>query len=309
LAHGQPAPSSPTQQDEQHRTELYKQGVDAAAAGRWAEAKERFAAALAIRSSAKVVFSLAEAEEQLGQLGAASRHYDRALDSARAAGETDVVSAAANAIAALEPRVPKLRVVVSGASWVASPMVTIDGEPAPAGALVAVDAGRHRVMVTAPGMRDALKTVDIGERERLDVPVSLEEAAAAGAPTSSPGGDQANASEGTEFPWRVVGLAAGGAGIAALGVGSYFGLLAKSKNDQSNSSGCTPNNDCSGSAAAIRRDAISAANTSTVFFVVGGVLLAGGVALWFLAPSQSNHVGVGVAPVARGGQIAVKASW
>src|SRR5262245_52494001 len=49
------------------RKALYREGVDAAASGRWAEAKDLFNKVLAIRASPKVFFSLAQAEEQLGQ--------------------------------------------------------------------------------------------------------------------------------------------------------------------------------------------------------------------------------------------------
>jgi hypothetical protein len=98
--------------------------------------------------------------------------------------------------------------------------------------------------------------------------------------------------------------------VIGLGVGAAFGLVAKSKNDQSNSSGCAGDN-CTASAASVRRDALSAANVSTVMFVVGGVLAAGGVALWLVAPSGDGGGGVSATPVALagGGAVVLGGRW
>jgi len=107
-----------------------------------------------------------------------------------------------------------------------------------------------------------------------------------------------------------VGLVTAGVGVVGLGVGTAFGLVAKSKNDASNSSGCNGNN-CTSQAAATRRDALSAANVSTVAFVAGGVLAASGVVLWLAAPKGDADQGVGVTPVAlgAGGGIQVTGGW
>jgi hypothetical protein len=299
--------------EEARRTALYKEGFDAASAGRWAEARDQFAAALAIRSSPKVLFSLAQAEEQLGQLTAAGRDYGLALDGAKAAGESDVASAAQSARAALEPRVPTVRIVAQGAP---AATAKLDDQPVAVGTPVPVDPGTHRLVVSAPGMRDAQATVAISERQRLDVPVRLDaagsDATSAPASPSGPAGDAAPgpvAAHGA-FPWRTVGLVAAGAGIVTLGVGTYFGIEAKSKNDQSNNSGCNGDS-CTGTAAQTRRDAISAGNTSTVLFVAGGVLAAGGIVLWLVAPSSEGSSGVSVTPVAlgAGGGLTLAGRW
>jgi serine/threonine-protein kinase len=112
-------------------------------------------------------------------------------------------------------------------------------------------------------------------------------------------------------PWRTVGIVAAGAGVVALGIGSYFGLEARSKNDQSYAAGGCIGDDCTPGAASIRRDAIAAGNTSTGFFVAGAVLAAGGIALWVLAPSSRTSGGVALTPVAmdRGGGLSVGGGW
>jgi hypothetical protein len=309
------APSS----EEDKRTTLYHQGFDAATAGRWADARDRFAATLAIRPSAKAFFSLAQAEEQLGELGTAARDYGRAVDAAKIANEGEVVSAAQHALSALDPRVPKVRVVVSGASGANA---TLDGQPIAVNALVAVDPGSHRVVVTAPGMRDAHASLAISEQQRLDIPIRLEAndqlVHDAAPPPAPPGPPPASASASPApdmhasgaFAWRTVGLVTAAVGAVGLGVGTYFGIDAKIKLDQSNSSGCN-GNDCSVSAASTRREAISAGNTSTALLVVGSALVATGVVLWVLAPSEPGGSGVSVTPVALGpgGGLSFHGQW
>jgi len=94
----------------------------------------------------------------------------------------------------------------------------------------------------------------------------------------------------------------------ALGIGTAFALSAKSKNDQSNSSGCT-GNACTDSAYAMRRDALSAASASTVSFIVGGLLAAGGVTLWLVAPRHDAALQVSPTASANGLGIRVEAVW
>lgn len=74
-----PAPVGSEERSEDWRTELYREGVAAATAGLWTEARDRFRQTLAIRSSPKVLFSLAQAEEQLGQVASAQADYGLSL--------------------------------------------------------------------------------------------------------------------------------------------------------------------------------------------------------------------------------------
>ncbi len=283
---------------EERRTALYREGVEAASAGRWMEARLRFSEALAIRASPKVCFSLAQAEEQLGLVASAADDYARALESATAAGEVEVTKAALQAGATIAPRVPHLRVVVTGAT---DATASLDDVTITVGTRVPVDPGAHHLVVRATGMRDVASTVAIGERQDLDVPVLLESAPPptpapsvattpiSPAPAKGPSSDWR--------PWRTVAIASAGAGVVALGVSGYLALEANSKNNQSNDSGCQ-GDQCSPPAANLRDDALSDARASTVAFIVGGALVASGVVLWLVAPSRNSDASVGVTPVA-----------
>ncbi len=91
--------------------------------------------------------------------------------------------------------------------------------------------------------------------------------------------------------WAVV---AGAAGVVALGIGSGFGLSAKSKNDEAAKS-CAGDRCTDPAALTLTHDATSAAHGADVAFAVGAVLLAGGVVLWLLAPKTSSPRPPGVA--------------
>jgi hypothetical protein len=79
-------------------------------------------------------------------------------------------------------------------------------------------------------------------------------------------------------PWRTLGLVAGGLGAVGLGVGAAFGIKAMGdKNDAH----CDTTNACK---AGPLSDARGSATISTIGFVAGGALLAGGAALVLLAP-------------------------
>jgi hypothetical protein len=56
---------------------------------------------------------------------------------------------------------------------------------------------------------------------------------------------------------------------------------------------CRADNHCTTAGAQLRSDAKSAATISTVGFVAGGVLLAGGAVLFFTAPQSKRPVSVG----------------
>jgi hypothetical protein len=330
-ARAQTASVTPGADDrEAQRTSLYREAATAAGAGHWAEAKERLRAALAIRSSPKVLFSLAQTEEQLGQVASAQADYARSVEGATAAGEGEVVQAAEQARRALSPRVPHVRVVVSvaggarGRVSASSPSAKLDGQPIGLSAAVAVDPGEHQLVVSAPGMRTATANVKVGEGQQLDVPVSLEPDSAAPPPLPSPhdheplaapsGGAQAvspprgarvETPKNATSPWRTAGLITAGAGVVALGVGAVFGLDSMSKHDAAEK--VCPGATCADANGASRwHDAVTAGNAATAAFVVGGVALVGGAVLWLAAPTSSGaRTRVGFGP----GRVLLQSAW
>jgi hypothetical protein len=109
-------------------------------------------------------------------------------------------------------------------------------------------------------------------------------------------------------PLRVIGLATGGVGIAALASAGVFALLASSaKSDYLQHCGSNidaPPSYCDPTGIRGHTDAVNKANASTGLLVGGGALLAAGAVLFFVAPHGSSAPQVGVGPggfVVRGG--------
>jgi hypothetical protein len=103
---------------------------------------------------------------------------------------------------------------------------------------------------------------------------------------------------------KVLALLVGGAGIVGLGVGTAFGLSAISKRSDAQSVCASA---CSSQDGVNRwSDAVSTGNAATVAFVVGGLGVVGGVALWLTAPSakaSTVQLGLGV------GTLRLQGSW
>jgi hypothetical protein len=115
--------------------------------------------------------------------------------------------------------------------------------------------------------------------------------------SASPGAAPVAAgSGGSGIDRKTIAFAVGGAGVAGLVVGSIFGAVASSKWSAAKSdcgAGCGPTAPAQGE----KSTASSDATISTVAFVVGGVLAAGGVVLYLTAPSRTaSGTGLRIAP-------------
>jgi hypothetical protein len=106
-------------------------------------------------------------------------------------------------------------------------------------------------------------------------------------------------------PLKTIGLAMAGAGAVGLGAGAVFGVLASS---QKSDASCDSNSVCRNDAAASKlRDAKSSADLSTVLFIAGGALAAGGLTLWALGPSKTVYAAPTVGSRAAG--FVVEGTW
>jgi hypothetical protein len=73
----------------------------------------------------------------------------------------------------------------------------------------------------------------------------------------------------------------------AVGLGSFFGLRALQRRNESNDGPCdAATNRCTAGGVALRDQAFSASYASTALFVTGGAALVTGVALFATAPSS-----------------------
>lgn len=184
--------------------------------------------------------------------------------------------------------------------------ISVDGRRVPdlSGLPLPVDPGEHRFTFEAEGLRRADKAIVMheGERNRLEhivldlgrAPIRTDSAA----PSAPAGNSQ-----------RIIALAVGGVGVVGLVIGSVLGLVSKSNYDHALQAECgnNPNGGCSPEGIADGKSAHGQAAASTVAFVAGGALLAGGAVLYFTAPRTSVSVGTAVGSGRAG--IVVVGAW
>jgi len=192
------------------------------------------------------------------------------------------------------------------------------GTPDGVGRVGDLDVLRGRVRVYFDGQPPKTFTVELKEGEQKTVEVSPgSETSAAAAPIATPlaAPGPSSASPAPETPaqsssaLRTVGLVTAGVGVVGLGVGAVFGLQAISKKNDAN---CTSGKVCPSEDAANKfRDATSAGNLSTVFFVAGGGLAVVGLTLFFVAPKESASPSARITPTVGMGNMGmtVNGTW
>ena len=177
--------------------------------------------------------------------------------------------------------------------------VTMDGEVLAEhldGSALSVDPGEHTFTFETAGQPSVEKQLVVREadKERHE-PVQFGTPLG---PEQQPGPDHGTA--GTQSgshglsTQKIVAIVVGGVGVAGLGVGGAFGMIAISKKNDAQKICPQDCVDTAGTKA--WSDAKTAGNISTIAFIAGGVALAGGAVLWFTAPAKTE-VGLGPASI------------
>lgn len=211
----------------------------------------------------------------------------------------------------LEARLALVRIALPAGAPVPGLELRLDGVVMPSVATSGVHAlepGRHTLVATAPGRKRWSLAIDaaVGQIVAADVVVE-EEAPLREAPVH----DHPRPDDDRGMPTqKLVGLVLGGAGLVGIGVGAVFAVVAKLKLDDAKTA-CSPGtypvcDDRSRDAVtSANQSADGAATTSTVFFVAGGVALAGGAVLFFTAPRAAVRAYV----TPRIGGVALGGAW
>lgn len=204
--------ASPAQADPREEAKLLADNAYALLQqGMYDEAIELFRRADERFHSPVFVLFMAEAEDKLGHLVAAKRLLVSVRDEPLADDAPDTFRnaqrEATSRLAELEPRIPRLTIVVSSPA-----RVTLDGEPLRDLDAIEVDPGRHEIVAELDDAREE-RVVDLGEGQRVEVAFTLV-AAAPPAPEPDAG-----------IPTLVWPVAAYGAGAAGLLMGGIAGGL------------------------------------------------------------------------------------
>lgn len=285
-AHGEPPPGQ-----EVLAERLFQEGRQLMADGSYGPACAKLAASLRLDAGIGTMLYLADCFERNGQTASAWEQFREAA--AAAARVSDGREKVARARAAgLEPKLSKLTIVLKANTVTLA--VARDEIPVDVSLLgrdVPVDPGRHVVTASAEKKKKTWRgIVDVppaGASVTIVVP-DLEDDRPGGADAVSPA-----ASGGVQ---RAAGLATLGAGVAAIGVGAYLGLAAKSKWDDAEPR-CR--NACDGDGFDARSDARNLAGWATAAFIGGAAAMVGGAVLFFTAapaPLRSARLSAAVAP-------------
>ncbi len=297
--------------------ELFRQGQALMQAGKYEQACPKLAESQRLDPGTGTLLNLAACHEKEGKLASAWAEYNDAAALAQRDGRDDRVQYCKDHLAAIEPKLARLTINVAAGAEVPGFEVKLDdavvGGPS-LGVALPVDPGPHQISASAPGKRpwQASLTIRVGPSQEAVTIQQLADADGASEPVNAgapppPPRAEAGSSGSTQ---RVVAYGLGGLGIVAAGVGTAFGLTAISKNNESNDKGCF-GNECTAPAASLRKDARSAGTISTVAFALGGVALAGGVALFLTAPSSKHDYRASARVVLGpgGGAVAIGSVW
>jgi hypothetical protein len=272
---------------------LFREGKRLMTEGHYAEACPKIAESERLDPGAGTLLNLASCHEAEGKIATAWAEFGEAASLARRDGRADREGFASSHALALEPKIPRLTLDVSpAAAALTSLEIRIDdvvvgrvawSVPGPidpgAHVVTAVAGGKKpfRIEIEVPATPDVLKVAVPGLE---DAPVA---AAAPGATAPAPGADTMPTSSGSG---RTVGIAIGAAGLAAIGVGSYFGLQAFSKWRERNDH--CPRGACDATAVAASDAAHTDARIADIAMGLGIVGVGVGTYLFLTAPSASD---------------------
>jgi hypothetical protein len=273
--------AEPTEAQLEVARERFRDGLALEEAGDFAAARATFDEVRATKITPQVLYHLAYCDEQLGALVAAIDGYGEAIELAERVGESAaaVVEEAQPRLAALERRVPRLRVRVEG-DLAPGDAVTIDGAPVERWSEdVRVDPGRRRVAVVRDGAPLAEVTVEArpGERATARLTLPAREPPAV-APPSRPPPPVQPPGEGPPAAALVV----GGVGLASAAIGGVTLALQQVAIDDVRSTCADPGagTGCDPRARAREDDARVLGVTSGVLLGVGAACVVTGIVLW-----------------------------
>jgi len=263
------ASAQPATLDEAAAQALFEEARQLMKDNRYSEACPKLEESLKLSQGAGARFHLAQCYEQVGRLASAWSLYLEVVAETLRSGHEARANTARQHAERLRALLGKLRINVSAP--VAGLVVTRDGSDVTGqlGTAVPVDHGTHRIEANAPGYMPWATWVVVQSTQPIELTV----------PALQPLADMPRTQETRAATRRTVGLVAVGTGLAAMIVGVVLGVVADGKNDDALTQ-CNTVGLCSAEAVQLNEEAIRLGNVGTAVFVVGGVNLVGGGALF-----------------------------
>lgn len=297
---------------------LAKQGAEAFTAGKHAEAIDLMSRAEAILHAPPHILYIARAQAAMGKLVASRESYLKVireeLPATAPKAFKDAQQQAKDEIAAVEPRIASLRIVVENTTG-AKVTVKFDGQvvsPALVGVHRPVDPGKHVVIAYPMGLSPVEQNIELADAEKKDVKLTISGTPSVVSgmpldPSDNPdagqgGGEQTTPdtkSGGGLNTLTIVGIAGLGAGLAGAVVGTIFAVKYGSTSGDADAKfteyGCDQKPiaaTCTGARQKeidqLDKNAASAGTIGVIGLVAGGVLLAGGATALVLGIGKSK---------------------
>ena len=288
LAVTSPAWAQPSPANKATSSALFADAQALLTAGRVNEACPKFAEAQRLYPTAGTLLNLGDCFERSTPPRTASAWgaFKQAEVMARNNGDAGRQGEASQRALALEPSLSKVILVVPPPARVQGLELKWDGQSAGEGmwgTAVPVDAGEHTIEASAPAKRSWTRKFVV-QQNGGTVPLPIPELPLA--PLAAVPGLGAGATEASWSTQRYVGLGIGAVGIVGGIVGGIFGAKAAGKNSDSLPH-CLPDDikHCDPAGIALRNDAFSAAEVSTILFIAGGAAVAAGTITFLAAPA------------------------
>ncbi len=286
---------------------LFDEGVTLLKQGKFQEASQRLEASQRIDPGIGTLLYLAEAYEKLGRTASAWATFREAASQAKAEGQTDRANIGAERAARLTPKLSRLTLTLAPEIQGIEGLEILDhGKPiqqALWGSALPVDPGEHKIEARAPGYEPYNTSLTIaGDAQNASATVKAltKSATAPAAPPANEPTPAARVSTSGSAPiapaadpdrgsfQRTTGLVVAGVGVVGLGVASFFGIQALTKNDEALDKDCDGATCPDQDGVNATNDALDAANISNIAFIAGGVCILGGAALYFTAPEPDE---------------------
>lgn len=299
---------------------LFEEARKLVAAGNHQEACPKFEESQRLDPAMGTQFNLADCWEKTGRTASAWAAFLDVSYSARQQNQPDRERAAKARAEALAPKLARLVVKVSAAAEQTGVRVERDGISlgrAQWATAVPVDPGAHTIVASAPDHKTWTATIQVAETSLATIEIPALEPSPVRTP--EPAKKKAESAHGShDAPPagnRTLALLLGGVGVAGLAVGSAYGLMARSNNDDSMAY-CAEKNLCLQKGVDLRDHARGDATVSTVAFAIGGAALAGGLVLWLTSPREAKGQGstqrsvrATASTLGTGAQLGLEGSW
>lgn len=293
---------------------LFDDGLKAMKSGHFAEACPKLEESERIDPGIGTLLYLGECYEKTGRTASAWATFREAASAAQAQGESDRTRVASTRADRLQPNLSKLTIrVAPETAQLGNLRVTRDNAVvanALLGIAIPVDPGKYRVVVSADGYQSFEADVEVaanGDSKSVEVPAlkpattAAPAAAAAGltatasvpaatdtSPSAPPRNPEPPAPSSPSNGLRTAAYVTGALGVVGLGIGSYFGIRAISKNSDAESH-CPRGNVCDDAqGASLTTDAKHAAVASNIAMAAGAALVVGGVVLFLSSKPTSE---------------------